>query len=260
MPTAHPQPGKSTAYRINTGVYEGPLDLLLDLIEKAELDITSLALAQVTDQYLDYLERLEYKDPTEISYFLVIAARLLQIKSEALLPIQPTREPGEEDPGEMLANQLILYKKFKELSQFFAWKEERRHTTFLHIAPDIKVDGILDLSDISTMDLVEAARSILLHSGTQTFGDNIITLPRVTIREKIGLIIAAMREKGSVSFSSILNDKTSRLEMVVTFLALLELVKQHVIEPHQESLFSEILLEPVGDISEPAEYNLEFGE
>jgi segregation and condensation protein A len=254
-----PHPGKSTAYRITTGVYEGPLDLLLDLIEKAELDITSLALAQVTDQYLEYLEHLEFKDPTEISYFLVIAARLIQIKSEALLPVPPTREPGEEDPGETLANQLILYKKFKELSHFFAWKEERRHTTFLHIAPDIKVDGVLDLSEVSVDDLLDAARSILLYS-KQTFGDNVITLPRVTIREKIGVIISAMREKGKISFSSILSDKNNRLEMVVTFLALLELVKQHVVDPHQESLFSDIELEPIGDISEPTEYTLEFGE
>lgn len=255
-----PHAGKSSAYRINTGVYEGPLDLLLDLIEKAELDITSLALAQVTDQYLEYLEQLEFKDPTEISYFLVMAARLLQIKSEALLPIPPTREPGEEDPGEALAQQLILYKKFKELSQFFAWKEERRHTTFYHIAPDIKVEGILDLADVTVEDLMEAARSILLHSGTRAFGDNVITLPRVTIREKIGVIISAMREKGSVSFSSILQDRSNRLEMVVTFLALLELVKQRVIDPKQDGLFAEIMLEPIGDISEPAEFNLEFGE
>ncbi len=256
----HPQPGKSSAYRISTGVYEGPLDLLLDLIEKAELDITSLALAQVTDQYLDYLEQLEFKDPTEISYFLIIAARLIQIKSEALLPTPPMRQPGEEDPAEALAQQLLLYKKFKELSAFFNWKEERRHTTFLHIAPDIRVEGTLDLSEVSTQDLVEAARSILLHSGLKTFGDNVITLPRVTIREKIGLLIAAMRERGKISFSSMLTDKSNRLDTVVTFLALLELVKQHVIEPHQAGLFTDIELELIGDITETTEIKLEFGE
>lgn len=256
----HPQPGKSSAYRISTGVYEGPLDLLLDLIEKAELDITSLALAQVTDQYLDYLEQLEFKDPTEISYFLIIAARLIQIKSEALLPTPPMRQPGEEDPAEALAQQLLLYKKFKELSAFFNWKEERRHTTFLHIAPDIRVEGTLDLSEVSTQDLVEAARSILLHSGLKTFGDNVITLPRVTIREKIGLLISAMRERGKISFSSMLTDKSNRLDTVVTFLALLELVKQHVIEPHQAGLFTDIELELIGDITETTEIKLEFGE
>jgi segregation and condensation protein A len=256
----HPQPGKTSAYRITTGIYEGPLDLLLDLIEKAELDITRLALAQVTDQYLDYLEKLEFKDPTEISYFLIIAARLIQIKSEALLPSPPARQPGEEDPGEALAQQLLLYKKFKELTSFFNWKEESRHTTFLHIAPDIRVEGTLDLSDVSLSDLADAARSILLHSGLKTFGDNVITLPRVTIREKIGLIISTMREKGKITFSSMLTDKSSRLEMVVTFLALLELVKQHVIEPHQAGLFTDIELEPIGDISESTEYNLEFGD
>lgn len=253
------KPGKPDHYRISTGVYEGPLDLLLDLIEKSELDITRVALAQVTDQYLSYLNQLEDKDPTEISYFLVVAAKLIQIKSEALLPLPPTREPGEEDPAEMLAAQLLLYKKFKELSQYLGSREEERLSTYLHIAPDIKVEGILDLTGVSVDEILEAARFIL-NADDGTFGDNVITLPRVTIREKIGLIIESIREKGKIDFSSMLTDKTNRLEMVVTFLALLELVKQHLIETQQDGLFSEISIEPSGDVSDLSDLTLEFGE
>src|SRR5512142_586785 len=97
---------QTAAYQVTTPVYEGPLDLLLQLIERAELDITRLALAQVTDQYLAYLRGMEDRLAEEVSAFLVIAARLLQIKSEALLPRPPVREAGEEDPGEALAQQL----------------------------------------------------------------------------------------------------------------------------------------------------------
>jgi len=247
-------------YQVSTGVYNGPLDLLLALIEKAELDITKLALAQVTDQYLSYLEQLEEKDPTEISYFLVVAVKLIQIKSEALLPVPPTRSPGEEDPGESLAQQLLLYKMFKESSKVLALREELNLSTYLHIAPEIKIDGVIDLTGVTVEDLAEAARVILLNQPDSTFAGNVIQIPKFSIREKIGLIISTLREKGLVSFTSILDKNPSRLEMVVTFLALLELVKQNVIITKQAGLFSEITLEPLVDVSEPREYDLEFGE
>ncbi|HWQ45830.1 MAG TPA: segregation/condensation protein A, partial [Longilinea sp.] len=111
---------QTEGYQVATEVYEGPLDLLLELIERAELDITRLALAQVTDQYLSYLHLLQERNAAEVSAFMVIAARLIQIKSAALLP-RPTLDPSlieEEDPGEALARQLILYKKFKEKAAY----------------------------------------------------------------------------------------------------------------------------------------------
>src|SRR4030066_1388828 len=111
-------------YSISTPVYEGPLDLLLQLIERTELDITTLSLALVTDQYLQYIHQLTELAPDEVSAFLVIAAKLLQIKSEALLPRPPSREPGEEDPAEALARQLQVYKKFKEIAAFLEQRQE----------------------------------------------------------------------------------------------------------------------------------------
>src|SRR4030042_6508037 len=102
-------------YTIATPVYEGPLDLLLQLIERAELDITKLSLAMVTDQYLEYIHQLTDLEADDVSAFLVIEAKLLQIKSEALLPRPPEREPGEEDLGRSLVDQLKLYKRFKEI-------------------------------------------------------------------------------------------------------------------------------------------------
>jgi segregation and condensation protein A len=247
-------------YQVSTGLYSGPLDLLLTLIEKAELDITKLALAQVTDQFLAYLEQLTEKDPTEISYFLVVAAKLIQIKSEALLPVPPTRSPGEEDPGESLAQQLLLYKLFKESAKTLALREELKLSTFLHIAPPIKIEEVIDLTGISIDDLAEAARVVLLNQSDTTFGGRLIQMPRYSIREKIGLIVSLLREKGLVSFTSIFDNEPTRLEMVVTFLALLELVKQNMIITKQDGLFSEITLESIGDVSGTQEYDLEFGE
>ena len=105
------------SYSVSTTIFKGPLDLLLTLIERAELDISTLALAQVTDQFLQYLNELESLAVEELSSFLVIAAKLLQIKSEMLLPRPPIREEGEEDPAETLARQLMEYKRYKEVAQ-----------------------------------------------------------------------------------------------------------------------------------------------
>src|SRR5512133_314296 len=129
-------------YRVNTDVYEGPLDLLLQLIERAELDITTLALAQVTDQYLAHMRKMQAADGSgqsaaEVSGFLIIAARLLQIKSAALLPrpVATASEEEEEDPGEALARQLLTYKRFKELAGALTERETAGLRTHLRVTP-----------------------------------------------------------------------------------------------------------------------------
>jgi segregation and condensation protein A len=126
------------SYNVATPVYEGPLDLLLQLIERAELDITLLALAQVTDQYLDHLKTLPELSADEVSAFLVIAAKLIQIKSEILLPHPPTREPGEEDPGEALARQLLQYKRFMEIAKFLSNQQTLGLHTFIRLCTNAK--------------------------------------------------------------------------------------------------------------------------
>jgi len=131
-------------YIVNTPVYEGPLDLLLQLIERAELDITKLALAQVTDQYLEHLHNMQEQTPEEVSAFLVIATKLIQIKSEALLPRPPVREPGEEDIGEALALQLVKYKRYREIADLLARREAAELHTYLRLAPVPKIEGVVD--------------------------------------------------------------------------------------------------------------------
>jgi len=250
--------GRQLNYNVQTPVYEGPLDLLLNLIERAELEITSVSLAMVTDQYLGYIKGLEQVNADEISAFLVIAAKLLQIKSEALLPRPPARMPGEEDTGRSLVDQLKLYKRFKEIG---GWLNEQQHAnrrTFLRIAPPPKVEPKLDLSNLTLEKLVTAATIAFAKETEKQPLGIIIAPPRITIREKIDLISKTLKEVERSTFSALLNADASRLEVVVTFLALLELIKRYRVAAHQEGLFNDIEIDRMEDWDDDEEMELEF--
>jgi segregation and condensation protein A len=258
------------SYQISTPVYEGPLDLLLQLIERAELDITRLALAQVTDQYLAHLKFLQESassgetggglEPEEVSAFLVIAARLLQIKSEALLPRPPERAAGEEDPGEALAAQLIAYRKYRQIADLLSQREAGKLRTYLRLAAPPRIEGSVDLSGLGLADLIAAAQAVLKTADSRPSLSSVVTPPRITIREKIGLITRQLRMNGQASFRALLGKQWTRLDVVVTFLAMLELVKRHMVVAHQEVLFGEIELNVDRAWSEEADFELEFGE
>ncbi|MBN8581884.1 MAG: segregation/condensation protein A [Anaerolineae bacterium] len=245
-------------YKVLTPDYEGPLDLLLSLIERAELDITSVSLGSVTDQYLEHLRAVENQLPEEISAFLVIAAKLVQIKSEALLPRPPEREVGEEDPGISLVEQLKLYKRYKEIA---GWMEERQTNnlrTFLRVAPPPKVEPKLDLSNLTLEKLISAAESALSKGKDKKPLGTVISAPRVTIREKIDFITKTLKNIQRMSFSGLITDKATRVEIVVTFLALLELVKRYHITAKQDVLFGDIEFERSEEWKEDEEIDIEF--
>lgn len=250
--------GRQLNYNVQTPVYEGPLDLLLDLIERAELDITEVSLALVTDQYLAYLSGVEQLSADEISAFLVIASKLLQIKSEALLPRPPAREPGEEDAGRSLVDQLKLYKRYKEIGGWLHTRQDSNLRTFLRIAPPPKVEPKLDLSNLTLEKLIAAAEIAFAREKQKEPLGSIIAAPRVTIREKIDLISKTLREVQRSTFRAMLNDGASRLEIVVTFLAMLELIKRYRIDAHQEGLFSDIEINRMEDWKDDDELDLEF--
>ena len=250
--------GRQLNYNVQTPVYEGPLDLLLNLIERAELDITSVSLAMVTDQYLAYINGLEQINADEISAFLVIAAKLLQIKSEALLPRPPTRIPGEEDTGKSLVDQLKLYKRFKEIGSWLNTREGENLRTYLRIAPPPKVEPKLDLSNLTLEKLVTAAEIAFAKEKEKQPLGVIIAPPRITIREKIDFITKTLKEVERSTFSALLNSGASRLEVVVTFLALLELIKRYRVAAHQEELFNDIEINRMEDWDDDEEMELEF--
>jgi segregation and condensation protein A len=247
-------------YTIATPVYEGPLDLLLQLIERSELDITKLSLALVTDQYLVYIHQLTDLEADEVSAFLVIAAKLLQIKSEALLPRPPEREPGEEDPGEALAKQLIAYKRYREIAAILMQREEAGFRTYLRVAPPPKLEGNVDLTGLSIEDLTAAAQDIFADLNLTDALKSVVPPFRVTIREKIYLITGSLKKQHIVSFRSLISKGHSRLEIVVTFLAMLELIKRHLVRVSQEGLFGDISLEISEAWDNLDELETEFGE
>jgi segregation and condensation protein A len=250
--------GPHTDYTVPIPSYEGPLDLLLDLIERAELDITTVSLAMVTDQYLANIRGVEESHPDDISAFLVIAARLLQIKSEALLPRPPAQESGEVDDGQLLVEQLKFYKRIREIGAWMDGRQKAGLRTYLRLAAPPKAAPRFDPSGITLEALLAAASSVFARVPEQEPLASVIAAPRITIRQKIDLIAARLRGIKATTFRSLLEGDASRLEVVVTFLALLELIKRYRVEAHQESLFSDIQIDSLGDWEPVEEFDLEF--
>lgn len=230
-------------YQVRLEIFEGPLDLLLHLIEKQELDITKVSLATVTDQYLEYIGHLERIHAEILADFLVVAAKLLLIKSRALLPAPPgTGEEGEEDVGDDLVRQLREYKKFKEFAKQLRAREELGLRSYLRISSLPRLEPRLDLSDVTLNDLLEAVRQALAVEPPAPPVDGMVKPVTFTIGEKIEVIEALLTRKGSFSFQRLLRRAASRPEIIVTFLALLELIKGHRVRVQQDKLFGEIVV------------------
>jgi segregation and condensation protein A len=247
----------ASKYQITTEVYSGPLDLLLQLIERAELDITRLSLAKVTDQYLEHLHSITVQDPIEVSAFLVMAARLVLIKSMVLLPRDEAAVTSlEEDPGEILARQLIIYKRFKEIAVTLRERETKGLRTFLRMAPLPKVPGKLRLGDLQLNDLIQAYAGVL-NSSFQTHPlSDAVTISALTLRQKIDEIVIILQKSSKSTFYSLLPPGHGRMEIIVTFLALLELIRHHSILAIQENPFTDIQLESAGELH--ADIDTEF--
>jgi len=243
-------------YEVKLAVFEGPLDLLLHLIEREELDITRVSLAQVTDQYLEYIGLLEELTAEVLADFLLVAAKLLLIKSEALLP-RPPRGPGEEeeeDVGDELARQLIEYKKFKEAALGLRQREETGLRAYVRVAPPPRLerpfghkrsdgqDRPLDLEGLSLADLVEAVHRALDARPALPPVSEVVTPFTVTVAEKMALIKEKLKRHKQVSFNCLLDQATSRAEIIVTLMAVLELIKLRGIVVQQERLFGEIVI------------------
>ncbi len=239
-----------TQYTITTTMFEGPLDLLLQLIEQAELDITRLALVEVTGPFLEYVRNIQAEKAEEVSSFLVIAARLMQIKSEALLPRPPEREPGEEDPSTELLNQLILYKKFKEIAKLLAERNDKGLRTYLRLAPPPKVETKLDEDQFNPPRSDQSCPDGHAHPGRKTIGQ--YRHPQAADHHP-GQDRPYPQEARHRRFCHLLRttgEDYTRVEVVVTFLALLELVRRFRITAVQDDTFEDIRIVPTEDWDE----------
>jgi segregation and condensation protein A len=255
-----------TEYRVKLEVFEGPLDLLLHLIEKEELDITKVSLALVADQYLAYIAALREITAANLADFIVVAARLIVIKSRALLP-QPEEEDeaseDEEDIGEELARQLREYKRYRQVAQQLKEWETTGHRAYARIAPPPKLEPHLKPGDVTIDDLARAFREALEAHPAAAPVDKVVSPLVVHITDCMERIAQTVDRYPRVRLSTLIRRARSRIEVVVYFLAVLEMIKQQRVRATQERPFAEIHLEkrepdPDADIA-PTDLR-EYGE
>lgn len=231
-------------YRVKLEVFEGPLDLLLQLIRREELEITAISLAAVTDQYLAHMEQLQEIDPGALASFLEVAAQLVLIKSRYLLPrpADDQIDKDEEDPAEVLAQRLREYAQFKGVARALRKREAQGLRAYVRVAPPPDVPRRVDLGDVSVDDLLAAVREALdAHPAPPV--SEVVEPITVTMAEQIEVIRRALLGGRPVGFQSLLRDCRSRIEIIVTFLGLLELIKAGEVVVRQNALFGEITIE-----------------
>jgi segregation and condensation protein A len=230
-----------TTQEIRLPTFEGPLELLLILIQRDELDITTISLAQVTDQYMAHLSKLERLQVGELAAFVVIAAKLLLIKSAALLP-KPSGEAREADEvGEELVQQLQLYKRFKEVAALLAMRDETGLRSYVRIASAPKLDPTLDLTGVTPHQLMATVQEALNALPAPPVGQ-VVSPIRITINDQITLILQHLALEPEVEFREILSCAALRVEIIVTLQAVLELIKRARIGVQQEYLFGPIYI------------------
>lgn len=230
-------------YQVTLPVFEGPLDLLLHLIERQELDITEVSLAQVTNQYIEYLAEISERDPDHLADFMVVAAKLLLIKSRVLLPQPPTAVSSDEEPdADDLVRQLIEYKRFKEASRWLQELEAQGLQSYIRMAAPPRLEHTVDLGDVTLDELLAAVRQVLVIIPPGPSVNGTVAPITVTMSGQINLIERETRRRWAVSFRRLLERATSRLEIIVTLLALLEMVKQRRVTMRQEGAFGDILI------------------
>lgn len=229
--------------------FHGPLDLLLHLIERNELDITAISLAKVTEQYLIQMEQMKAGQRMEqLMDFLVIGAQLVLIKSRALLPKPPAilaAQEEEEDPAEALARRLREYKQFKEAAVWLQKREEQGWRTYLRVAPPAhpELESKLDLSNLTVSSLQQAVLAALARVERLDDSVRVAQRPTITIEGQIGRLRRAMRLHGRIPFRDLLSATPNRAELSVSLLAVLELIKRREVVAHQAEMFGPIDLE-----------------
>ncbi len=230
-------------YKVRLEIFEGPLDLLLYLIKKDEIDIYDVSIERITSQYLSYIETFKALNIELASEFIVMAANLMYLKSRTLLPqnVQPPEEDAEEDdPRWDLIRQLIEYKKFKDVAQFLGTRDAEGAEFFASApeVPDLSAP-VTALPQVGIFDLIRAFQKVLrkfedVHTLREIVDD------RWTVSDKIDHLLNVIPVGGRVRFETLFSEATSRSEVIVTFLAMLELMKLNFLRVDQEKVLGEI--------------------
>ena len=232
-------------YKVQFEVFEGPLDLLLYLIKKDEVDIYEVNLTELATQFLGYIETMRLLDLDVAGEFLVMAATLMYIKSRELLPVdqqvEVEGEEDEDDPRWELIRQLVEYKKFKDAAANLQKLETRQGETYPRLPgkPEFPVETVDLKPDVSVFDLINAVSNVLRRFEKREDLRDIFD-DRWTVSEKIQQLSGVVSERSRLKFSELFDHVTSRSEVVVTFLALLELIRLKRIIVQQPESFDEI--------------------
>ena len=233
-------------YRVNLDVYNGPLDLLLYLIRRDEVDIYDIPIAHITEQYCKYVELLTQLDPDLVGDFLVMAATLLEIKSRMLLPAPPPDEQGGEqglgDPRVDLVRQLLQYKAFRDAAEQLrraAAEQALRHPRS-PVRPDFQ-PGELDLEDVQVWHLLEAFGGLMASIGRGAASHEVI-VDDTPISLHAEDILDRLRRDGNMTFGEVFAGRQRRSEIIGLFLALLELIRQRRLVIQQDKVFGEIYI------------------
>ncbi len=228
-------------YQVKLPAFEGPLDLLLHLIRVNEVDIYNIPIAQITEEYFQYLSLLQELDLEVAGEFLVMAATLVYIKSRMLLPAEPsaTGEPVEEDPRTPLVDMLLEYQRFRASAEALAGREDQQRQFFFRSTPlEVPADG--GTLEVSLFDLLAAFQGVLARAADQPVLD-FVARP-VTTGERMVAILDRVATQAAVSFESLFPPAADRWVVVVTFLALLELLRQGSVRVQQQVDFGDIVI------------------
>jgi segregation and condensation protein A len=236
---------EQATFRIELPAFEGPLDLLLHLIRKHELDIMDLPVAFVTERYLDYLALMRELDLDVASEYLLMAATLAHIKSKMLLPAPPQDQDEDqaeqEDPRAELIRRLLEYQKYKEAAEKLGGRPIMGRDVFARGAAVPDNEGPAPLAEVGLFKLLDAFEAVLKRlEGRMTFE---VTTERITLSARISQLAEMLREKRLCRFEELFDGIYSRYEVVVTFLATLEMVKMHIVRVYQADYGSTIYLQ-----------------
>jgi len=230
-------------YKIQLDKFEGPLDLLLYLIKKNDIDICDIPIASVTDQYMEYIAMMKMLDLDVVGDFLVMAATLMQIKSKMLLPPDPLAEVPQEDPRDELVRRLEEYRKFKEIAGTLKTREQVRQDFFRRVVDEERLNEIKEDAEEVTFeatlfDLINALNAALKHVPEKKTYE--LKQEEYTVEEKIHALLHLLADQPRVSLAALFSRCSGKDEIVCTFIAVLELIRLKEIVVVQRRSFEDI--------------------
>ncbi|PIR20132.1 MAG: segregation/condensation protein A [Deltaproteobacteria bacterium CG11_big_fil_rev_8_21_14_0_20_47_16] len=258
--TTNPIPesfAESSAYRINLDQFEGPLDLLLYLIKQNDIDIVNIPIAFITEQYLKYIDDMETIDVDVAGEFIVMAAELMQIKSQMLLPQAPALEEDEPDPRADLVRRLLEYQRYKEAANTLLARDQLERDVYVPLSPERVPKDVEGPIDGNVFYLVNAFNKILKKVPTDRYHE--VRVDRISVNTRILSIVEELKTKKMMTLEQMIPENPTKFDVVVTFLALLEMGRLRMIQIHQAGNTEAIYVTPVmetlegGDNGQPGD-------